>query len=159
MGRRMWVPTVSGPLAPFTAGFEAWLLARGYSRWTVRTRLWQLDLLSRWLEREGLPVGGLTAVRAEQFARAGWSTWVFPASSRVPLAYLREIGVVPPAAPPVVEGPVEELLAEYRRYLLVERGLAEMTVITASGRRGCFWWTGSSRPAVRCCWSGCRRGT
>jgi hypothetical protein len=132
MGRGMWVPTVSGPLASFTAGFEAWLLARGYSRWTVSHRVWQLDLPSRWLEREGLPVGGLTAERAEQFARArraaGWSTWVSPASSRVPLAYLREIGVVPPSAPPVVEGPVEELLADYRRYLLVERGLAEMTV-------------------------------
>jgi site-specific recombinase XerD len=128
----MWMPAVSGPLAPFAAQFEAWLLAQGYSPWTVSHRLWQLDLLSGWLEREGLPVEGLSAESAERFAlarrAAGWSTWVSPASSRVPLAYLREIGVVPPAVAPVLEGPVEELLAEYRRYLLVERGLAEMTV-------------------------------
>jgi integrase/recombinase XerD len=132
MGSRIWVPTVSGPLASFSGGFETWLLARGYSPWTVSHRLWQLDLLSRWLEREGFAVGGLTAERAKRFAlarrAAGWSTWVSPRGMLVPLEYLREIGVVPPSASPALDGRVEELLAEYRRYLLVERGLAEMTI-------------------------------
>ena len=55
-------------------------------------------------------------------------TWVSPLSVALPLEYLREIGVVPPPAATVAEGPLEELLAEYRRYLLVERRLSEHTV-------------------------------
>jgi integrase len=30
MGRKVWVPTPSGPLAPFAAGFAAWLRSRSY---------------------------------------------------------------------------------------------------------------------------------
>jgi len=45
------------------------------------------------------------------------------------LGYLSPLGVLP-VEEPVALGPVEELLASYRRYLLVERGL---TVGTARG--------------------------
>ena len=31
MGRKVWVPTVSGPLAPCAAGFVSWLTSRAYS--------------------------------------------------------------------------------------------------------------------------------
>ena len=57
MASRVWVPVASGPLAWCAAGYGSWLAARGYSRWTVAHRLWQLELLSRWLEREGLSAG------------------------------------------------------------------------------------------------------
>ena len=53
MASRCWVPVASGPLARYAAGYGAWLAARGYSRWTIAHRLWQLELLSRWLECEG----------------------------------------------------------------------------------------------------------
>jgi integrase/recombinase XerD len=54
-------------------------------------------------------------------------SWTSPRSAALALGYLREIEVVaPPTA--IVEGPFEELLAEYRRYLLVERRLSEHTV-------------------------------
>jgi site-specific recombinase XerD len=46
---------------------------------------------------------------------------------RVPLGYLREIGVAP--APMVADGPVERLLEDYRRYLLIERGAAPRTFL------------------------------
>jgi hypothetical protein len=61
MASRLWVPVASGPLAPYASGYESWLAARGYSRWTVSHRLWRVDLLSRWLEREGLSSGQLSA--------------------------------------------------------------------------------------------------
>jgi hypothetical protein len=35
----------------------------------------------------------------------------------LPLGYLRALGVAPAPAPVVAEGPLEELLADYRRYL------------------------------------------
>jgi hypothetical protein len=63
----LWVPVASGPLAPYAGGYGSWLAARGYSRWAIAHRLWQLDLLSRWLDREGLSPGELTPERVQEF--------------------------------------------------------------------------------------------
>jgi hypothetical protein len=60
MARKVWVPVVSGPLAPYAAGFESWLRSRSYSSSAAADRLYQFDQLSRWLGREGLGVGELT---------------------------------------------------------------------------------------------------
>ena len=131
MGGRPWVPVPSGPLAPYAAGFESWLATRGYSPDTIGHRLWQLELVSRWLASEGLSVGELTPERFVEFTRArraaGYRSWVSPLGMRAPLGYLREIGVTP--APVVADGPVELVLEEYRRYLLVERGAAPTTFV------------------------------
>jgi hypothetical protein len=54
MGRKVWVPVVSGSLAPYAAGFGSWLASQAYSRSAVADRLYQFDQLSRWLAREGL---------------------------------------------------------------------------------------------------------
>jgi hypothetical protein len=119
-------------LAPYAAGFCSWLRSRSYSPSAAANRLWQLDQLSRWLERRGLTAGELTRARAAEFAssrrEAGLVSWISPRSVQLPLEYLRELGAVPAPAAAVAEGPLEELLAEYRGYLLVERRLAEHTV-------------------------------
>ena len=132
MGRSVWVPVVSGPLAPYAAGFESWLRSRAYSSSAVADRLWQLDQLSRWLEREGLGAGELTGEQAERFIAArraaGRVTWVSPQGAMLPLGYLRELGVAPVPEPALAHGPLEELLADYYRYLLVERGLSEASM-------------------------------
>jgi len=47
---------------------------------------------------------------------------------RLPLAFLREIGVAPASMPLVPAGEVERLLSAYRQYLVRERGLAESTI-------------------------------
>ena len=70
MGKKVWVPVVSGPLAPYGTGFESWLSSRSYSPSAVADRLYQLDQLSRWLGREGLGVGEVTVDQAERFAAA-----------------------------------------------------------------------------------------
>jgi len=123
---------VRGPLAPWAAGYERWLAARGYARWSVRKRVCQLARLSSWLEREGLAVWELNETRAESFLaarrQAGYVTWVTSRCMELPLAYLREVGAVPPAALVVSEGPWSEVLAGYRDYLVQERGLASLTV-------------------------------
>src|SRR5438874_1087076 len=89
MSSRLWVPVASGPLASCAAGYGAWLAARGYSRWTVVHRLRQLELLSRWLEREGLVAGELTPARVEEFLAArraaGYSSCLSARSSALPL--------------------------------------------------------------------------
>jgi len=132
MGKRVWFPVVSGPLTPFAAGFEAWLRSRSYSSSATANRLCQFDQLSRWLEREGLTSSELSDARVAEFTSArrdaGLVTWTTSQSVALPLEYLREIGVMPTRAAIVASGPLEELLADYGRYLRVERHLAEHTV-------------------------------
>ena len=135
MGRKVWVPVVSGPLAPYAAGFGSWLASRAYSGSTAADRLYQFDQLSRWLAREGLGVGEMTGERAERFAlerrTAAVVSWASPQSVALPLEYLRQLGAVPPPVPACPARPLEELLADYGRYLSVERGLCEHTVLDA----------------------------
>ena len=135
MGRQVWVPVVSGPLAPFAAGFESWLRSRAYSPSGAADRVYQFDQLSRWLQREGLGVGELTGEQAERFAAArraaGLVTWAAPRSAMLPVGYLRGLGVAPQPVPVVAQGPLQELLADYRRYLSIERGLSDHTVFDA----------------------------
>jgi site-specific recombinase XerD len=132
MGKRVWFPVVSGPLAPYAEGFESWLRWRSYSPSAVANRLCQLDRLSRWLERRGLTARELSDARVAEFTSsrrdAGLVTWTTPQSVALPLEYLREIGVMPSPEATVASGPLEELLADYGRYLRVERRLAEHTV-------------------------------
>ena len=135
MGRKVWFPAVSGPLSAYAAGYGSWLRTRSYSRSAISDRLWQFDQLSRWLDREGLAVGELSIEQCERFAAsrraAGVVTLVAPQSMTLPLEYLRALGLTPAPAPPLPHGPVEELLADYSRYLLIERGLTPHTVFDA----------------------------
>jgi hypothetical protein len=119
MGARLSVPVPAKPLARYASGYGLWLSERGYSRWTAAHRLWQLDLLSRWLEREQLSPGELTQGRVEEFLAApraaSFSTWLSVKGMSLPLEFLRELGVVPVEAKVAVDDPLERLLSEYRR--------------------------------------------
>ena len=77
--------------------------------------------------------------------------WTSARSAELPLTYLRAIGVIAPPVPAVADGPLEELLADCRRYVFIERRLGEHTVAWCYvRRRGCSsrglrWWR-SRRP-------------
>ena len=155
MARKVWVPTVSGPLAPYAAGFASWLASRAYSPWAAADRLYQFDQLSRWLERGELGVGELTGKQAERFAAAwraaGLASWASPPSIALPLAYLRQLGAAPTPAPVFPECPLEELLADYRRYLSIERALSDHTVLDAYGPAARLFlceWQGTDGQAI-----------
>jgi integrase/recombinase XerD len=123
---------VRGPLAPHASGYRCELIARGYSLDAVRRRLWQLDHIGRWLEREGLVSGELTPARVDEFLEErrarGYRSWVSPRSVVLPVGYLRAVGAVPAVVPAVPGGAIEQPLADYRRYLACERALAEGTI-------------------------------
>ncbi len=123
---------VSGPLEGYASGFAAELTRVGYTRNTVACQLRLMAHLSSWLAGKGLDVAGLTAAAVEEFfaaRRAAGHTTLRSLRALEPLlAYLRELGVVQPAAVVVAATPAEELLERYRRYLLSERGLAAGTV-------------------------------
>ncbi len=150
MGKRVWVPVVSGPLAPYAAGFGSWLRSQAYSPSAAADRLCQFDQVSRWLEREGLDVGALTDEQAGRFVAArraaGRVTWVSPRSMALLLGYLRGLGVVPVPAPALPRGPLEELLADYRGYLRMERGLSEHTVLDVYGPAARLFLAGREGP-------------
>ena len=135
MGRKVWIPVISGPLAPYAEGFSTWLTSREYSCWAVADRLYQFDQLSRWLVGEGLGVGDLTHEQAERFAlerhAQGVVSWSSPHSVALLLEYLRQLGAVPLPAPACPVGPLENLLADYGEYLSIERGLCDHTVFDA----------------------------
>ena len=83
----------------------------------------------------------LTPEGMEQFLvdrRAkGYKTWVSPRSLNLPMTYLRAIEVVP-EAPAVPEDDVVTMVAAYRHYLLVERGLTVKTIATYGSDAGRF---------------------
>ena len=149
MGKKVWVPVVSGPLAPYAAGFESWLRSRSYSPSAAADRLYQLDQLSRWLGREGLGVGELTGDQVERFAAerraAGLVSWASPQSVTLPLGYLCTLGVAPVPPPALAQSPLEELLEDYGRYLSVERGLCGHTVLDAYGPAARLFMAGQER--------------
>ena len=119
-------------LAPFGGGFSEELVRLGYTSFSARLQLQLMTHLSRWLASEGLDAAALTPAVVERFLAARRSAGYAnhrTARGLEPVAgFLRSVGEVPLAAPAVAATPVEALLERYRRYLLVERGLAEGTV-------------------------------
>jgi integrase/recombinase XerD len=121
---------VSGPLARFADGFRVDLIERGYSLWRAQEQLYLFAHVSWWMEAEGLELSVLTPAALESYfvwrRRQGYRKSLSPLSLRRLLGYLDGLGVLP--ADDAVPSPVEGLLAEFRRYLLGERGVAVRTV-------------------------------
>ncbi len=125
---------VSGPLAPYAAGYAAELARVGYtaSGATLQVRL--VANLSGWLEAEELEPAALSAAQVDRFLAArraaGHTRYASAKAIRPPLEYLRGLGVVPIAPEIEPDAPIDRLLARYRRYLVAERSLA---LTTAAG--------------------------
>jgi integrase/recombinase XerD len=107
-------------------------LAKGYCGRTAGRQVMLLGQLSGWMQTTGLAAHGLTPPQVAaflDFRRAQGATYLLSTQAAVPLlGYLRKLGVVPTPTPVVPDGPVEHLVAGYRQYLAVERGLAPYTV-------------------------------
>jgi integrase/recombinase XerD len=123
---------VVGPLEPFQPGFEALLAGMGYTPRSVVHQLWLVKHLSVWLEERDLAAADLApdVVRAFLACRQAEGYVRFPTERALAplLGYLRELGVAPVPAAPVVAGQLPELIERYRRYLAVERGLTAATM-------------------------------
>jgi site-specific recombinase XerD len=111
----------------FVEGYCAWMLERGYS--PVTKSLIALGHLGRWMEREGIDVNRLDdkAVRAFVGTQVRVRGRLPLASARPLLAYLRDAGIVPPEPAGAVTA-IDELVHDYREWLLVERRLVASTV-------------------------------
>ena len=122
-----------GRLGLFVEGYRVRLLALGYTPETVRGMLRVLGQLGRWMASEGLEPGQVDAAAIEAFLaarRAGGDRQVPTVRALGQLvSYLRDVGVMAPEERSPELTPFEELIAEYRAWLVVERGLAAATVL------------------------------
>jgi site-specific recombinase XerD len=120
-----------GRMGPFVAGFQTSLSEQGYSGLAVRNMLKDVGAVGRWMQERDLQPGQLTPAVIAEFridCLAVGRRKVPSVKSFEPLLrFLRAEGVI--GEPPEPESPVERLLVDYRRWLVVERGLAESTVI------------------------------
>ena len=124
---------VTGPLAAYVAGFCAELAQQGYAAQPASELAQLMAHVSRWLDSQGLMPGELTEDVAGRFLadrRGKYRKFRTRRGLRPLLRYLRGIGVVPPAEPAVQEirADVALLVEEYRRFLVNERGLAEVSI-------------------------------
>jgi site-specific recombinase XerD len=122
-----------GPLADLVHPFRMEMIRLGYSARTAQGYAYVLACLSRWLGRAGMVPQRLGAAELEEFVRhrrtAGCRRWLSVRSLREMLAYLRQVGVIPPEqAPARADGPVAGLVERYAGYLRCERRLAETTI-------------------------------
>lgn len=122
----------AGLMGPHIAGFEATLMSLGYTAGTVRNSLKVAGQLGRWMVNANVEVSDLNAVVMDAFRaarRADGFRRLPSAKDMVPLLkYLRGVGVVG-AERVVLVTPVGALVADYRVWLVTERGLAEPTVL------------------------------
>jgi integrase len=123
---------VTGPLVPYVTGFRAEIEAQGYRPSALSDQLRLMAHVSRWLAAKGLEVGDLTPERVEEFLvarrEAGYVLWCSLKGVAPLLAHLRRVGVVPVPQSTVPTTPADQLIEDYRAYLVEERGLAATTV-------------------------------
>jgi site-specific recombinase XerD len=120
-----------GCMGPFVSGFQSSLSEQGYSALAVRNMLKDVGAVGRWMQESDLQPAQLTPAVIAEFrvdCLARGRRKIPSVKSFEPLLrFLRDEGVI--AEPPEPESPVGQLLVDYRRWLVAERGLAESTVI------------------------------
>jgi hypothetical protein len=123
---------LSGPLAGHGEAFAVFLAQAGYTALSAANQMRLLAHLSRWLGERGLAPGALTAERAEEFSAArrelGRVHWTSARGLGTVLEYLRRAGAIPGPAVPAAGSALDVLLARYRGYLELERGLEASTI-------------------------------
>ena len=124
---------VTGPLAAYAAGFCGELERQGYATQPASELAQLMAHVSRWLDGQGLMPEELTGEVADRFLadRRGKYRKFRTRRGLLPvLTHLRRIGVVPSAEPVVQDtrADVALLVEEYRRFLISERGLAEVSI-------------------------------
>jgi integrase/recombinase XerD len=147
---------VSGPLVPWRSGFFEELDRQGYTPLSMGNQVRLLAHLSRWMAEVEVGLEALSEEWCAEFLRvrraAGYTSFL-SARALVPLlSFLRGVGVVPEPVVLAVEGPLAELLAGYRVYLVEERALAAATVgrygVTAAWFLGVCGWSSAGVGAV-----------
>ena len=104
----------------------------GYTRATVRLRLWLLADLERWLKRKGLALVDVQEPVMKRFLERQRRTGRLKSGdARIVqhfLEHLRDKGAIQPFEPPIDVSPLTMLQKRYENYLRKERGLSPRTI-------------------------------
>jgi site-specific recombinase XerD len=118
-----------GRMGPFIESYRAELLRRGHTSLSVRGLLQPVGALGRWMEENNVETADLDVAALEKFLeyrRSAGRVQVRTTRSMLSLLeHLRDLDVVPAVNPAAVD----PLIAEYRGWMLDDRGLAPSTVL------------------------------
>jgi integrase/recombinase XerD len=123
---------IRGPLASHVPGLWSTLAGRGYTPLSIANVARLMAHLSRWLARERLTPADLTSHQIGRFLRhrkhARYTCWLSTRGVEPILAYLRTVGIGPPAEHPArVPTGHDAIVDRYREYLQRERALTPST--------------------------------
>jgi site-specific recombinase XerD len=120
-----------GWMGPYIESLRARLLERGYTPGSTKLILTLAGQLGRWMQTADVKFSQLDSAAVASFLDAlrarGVRRVPGPRGLRSLLDYLDSEGAL--AFKPVPDSPVERLVAEYRIWLVVDRGLAAATVL------------------------------
>lgn len=120
-----------GWMGTYIESLRVWLLERGYTPGSIKHVLTLAGQLGRWMEGADVKFSPLDSAAVDSFLDAlrarGVRRVPGPRGVRPLLDYLDSEGAL--AFRPVPDSPVEQLVAEYRTWLVVDRGLAAPTVL------------------------------
>jgi integrase/recombinase XerD len=130
---------VSGPLAPYADSYRVELQRLGYTAASTEFKVSEMSHLSRWLDGHGLCAGDIATATVQAFLtdRGVGRRRTPTLKAMKPLLewlFVQRVIGTDPAAP---REAMDELLADYRQWMVTDRALAARTVgrYEATGRR------------------------
>src|SRR2546422_3276375 len=121
-----------GPLSKHLDAYATAVAAQGFGRHSIREQIVVIADFSRWLKQNRIDVQALDSKVVDRFLRLRRRQQRVrkgdPKALERLLAMLHQIGVVK-HQPPVADTAHSRIVAEFRRYLLQERGLSPLTLL------------------------------
>ncbi|WP_408065178.1 tyrosine-type recombinase/integrase [Yersinia pseudotuberculosis] len=134
-GAMALVRQASGPLSPHLETYISSLIEKQYSVISVKTKAWHASAFDAWLLDRNIPLNELANTHIDQFHQRCYQPrsdcFAEPRSHEVAeirqlLRYLRELELCEPAESAIT--PATDLVDNFNRFLLYDRGLAFSTV-------------------------------
>jgi site-specific recombinase XerD len=122
-----------GPLSEHLDAYASAVAEQGYRYDSIRQQIVAIADFSRWLKQKRISVQHLDSKVVDRFLRIRRRQQRIrrgdPKALERLLTILRQTGIVKPHQPPVAETAQSRIVAEFRRYLLQERGLSPLTLL------------------------------
>ena len=128
------LPLRTGPLAPYLGSFASQLARQGYCRAEGRWKIRLVAGLSRWLAQRQIELQQLDETQTAAFLESRWQTHSKKGGEqrtlKIFLQHLRQLGAIQIPQPLSAQSPLDRLLADYKQFLLRQRGLAPGSIKT-----------------------------
>ena len=122
-----------GPLSEYLDAYATAVAEQGYRHDSIRQQIVVIADFSHWLKQKRLAARHLDTNVVDRFLRLRRQQQRIrrgdPKALGRLLAMLRQKGLVKPHRPPVADTAQSRIVAEFRRYLLQERGLSPLTLL------------------------------